>query len=73
LLFYGGAVILTAAAGYGLNWPFWLGLVTYTGSLLWQIYRLDIHNSDRCLQLFRFNRVTGFALLFGITGSALIV
>lgn len=69
--FYGLTVLLAGAAGYGLNWPFWIGLAGYAGCLSWQVYKLNIDDAQTCLSLFRFNSESGLVLLVGILGAIL--
>ena len=66
--FYGGAVALAMAAGAlaGLGIGFWVGVFAYAGHLIWQIWRLDVDDPDRCLALFRANRDAGLILLAAI-------
>jgi len=65
---YGGATVLwvIGAAFVGLNpWGYWLFLVP-AALLGWQIARLDILESERCLGLFKLNREVGLAVTFAI-------
>jgi len=59
-----------AAAGWGLAWPFWAGLVAAGLSLAWQIATLDIDDPAGCMVRFRSNKWTGLALFAGLLGTA---
>lgn len=72
IFIYTATVILAGMAGYGLHWPFWVGLCAYAVCLGWQVYRLDIHDPARCLELFRFNRFTGLVLFGAIMASVFL-
>jgi 4-hydroxybenzoate polyprenyltransferase len=67
-VFYGLAAILigfsgiTAHGGIG----FALGLAAFAGHLGWQIWRLNINDSDLCLALFKSNRDAGLILFAGL-------
>ena len=49
----------------------WRGLLLPAGLLLRQVVRLDIHNPERCLMLFRANRETGLAFAFALLVGAI--
>jgi len=67
-LFYGGAVLLMAAAGAvaGLGWPFYVLLLVGLCQLVWQAAAVDLDDPADCLAKFRSNRVFGWILLGGI-------
>ncbi len=62
--FYTLAVALLALAGWGAGAGvvFSLGLLAFAAHLTWQIRRLDIHDSLRCLAVFKSNRDAGLIL-----------
>jgi 4-hydroxybenzoate polyprenyltransferase len=72
-LFYGGAIMLFAAAFQSLGAPplAYLGLVGFTVHLAWQVRSLDIANPDLCLRLFKSNRDAGLILLAGLVAASL--
>jgi 4-hydroxybenzoate polyprenyltransferase len=72
-LFYATAVALIAAAGAsaGGGWVFWLAILAFAGHLAWQVVSLDIHDSPRCLALFKSNRDAGLVLFGGLFLDAL--
>src|SRR5665213_2383361 len=59
--FYAAAFTLILTAGFieHSGWPFAFLMLAAGAHMLWQIRTLDIHNSNRCLKLFRANRDTG--------------
>jgi 4-hydroxybenzoate polyprenyltransferase len=63
-LFYGIAVVLIGAAGFfaGAGVVFLIGLAAFAAHLGWQVVRLDIHDPDRCLALFKSDRDAGLIL-----------
>ncbi len=65
--FFGGMTALLALAGWlaGAGWPWYLGVAAAAAHALWQLARLDIHDAQRCLQLFRANRDLGLMVLAG--------
>jgi 4-hydroxybenzoate polyprenyltransferase len=71
-LFYASAVILIGAAGFAAhaNVIFAIGLVAFAVHLAWQIIRLDIADSERCLVLFKSNRDAGLILVAGLLADA---
>lgn len=71
--FYGGAVLLIAAAGWtaGLSWPFYPLLALAAGQLAWQVKTGDIDNSADCLTKFKSNRHFGWLLLAAIAAGRL--
>ena len=48
----------------GLGVLAWGGLLAAVVTLIWQVYRLDIHDPKRCLGLFKFSSWTGW--LYGL-------
>ena len=66
--FYGGAVLLWAAAGIfaGTHTMFALALSLAAAQLAWQIVTLDIHNPSNCLIRFKSNRLVGWVLFLGV-------
>jgi 4-hydroxybenzoate polyprenyltransferase len=73
-IFYGLAAVLIGVAGVlaGAGVPFWLGLAAFAAHLAWQIARLDIRDSARCLTLFKSNRDAGLLLFAGMVAAALL-
>jgi 4-hydroxybenzoate polyprenyltransferase len=67
-LFYGAAVILIGAAGFGAGAGvvFALCLVAFGGHLVWQVVRLDIADPDNCLAVFKSDRDAGLILFAGL-------
>jgi 4-hydroxybenzoate polyprenyltransferase len=74
VLFYGLALALIAVSGWlaGLGWAFWPLLAVAAGQLAWQVLRLDIDDSGRCLALFKSNRWFGWALLAAIVAGKVL-
>jgi 4-hydroxybenzoate polyprenyltransferase len=72
-IFYGLAVALIGLAGTlaGAGRLFWLGLAAFAAHLGWQIVRLDIHDPDVCLAVFKSDRDAGLVLFAGIVADAL--
>jgi 4-hydroxybenzoate polyprenyltransferase len=72
--FYAGTVVLFALAlvfaGAGL--ASFLGLAAFAAHLVWQVVRFDPDDGDRCLMLFRANRVGGLLLVAGLLADALL-
>ncbi len=66
--FYGATIILIALAGYqaGLAPVFYAALVPCALHLIWQAWRVDIHNSADCLTKFKSNRDFGLLLCAAI-------
>lgn len=58
-------IVLIGIAGAlaGLGPLFWPLLLAALGHLMWQLWALDIDNSDVCLALFKSNRFVGWILL----------
>ncbi|MFC7048977.1 4-hydroxybenzoate octaprenyltransferase [Emcibacter nanhaiensis] len=65
IIFYGiTAVLFTIAGGMtGLGLGFYVGIMAATVHLLWQIWSLEMDNTERCLKLFKSNRDFG-AIIF---------
>jgi 4-hydroxybenzoate polyprenyltransferase len=72
-IFYGLAVALIGLAGAlaGAGGLFGLGLAAFATHLGWQIVRLDIHDPDVCLAVFKSDRDAGLVLFAGIVADAL--
>ncbi|NVN85148.1 MAG: 4-hydroxybenzoate octaprenyltransferase [Rhodopseudomonas sp.] len=72
MAFYGLAVALIGAALMlaDARWPAWLGLAMFAAHLAWQIARLDIRDTARCLRLFKSNRDAGLLLAAGLLVDA---
>jgi 4-hydroxybenzoate polyprenyltransferase len=72
-IFYGLAAGLIGLAGAlaGAGALFWLGLAAFAAHLGWQIVRLDIHDPDVCLAVFKSDRDAGLILFAGIVADAL--
>jgi len=72
-IFYGLAVGLIGLAGAlaGAGGLFWLGLAAFAVHLGWQIVRLDVHDPDVCLAVFKSDRDAGLVLFAGIVADAL--
>jgi 4-hydroxybenzoate polyprenyltransferase len=73
-LFYGIAVILIGAAGYGAGagLVFALGLAAFAAHLCWQIARLDIADPENCLAVFKSDRDAGLILFAGLLLDAVL-
>jgi len=73
-LFYGLAAVLVGAAGFsaGGGIVFALFLLGFAAHLAWQIVRLDIHDADRCLALFKSDRDAGLILFVGLLLDAVL-
>lgn len=73
-LFSSAATVLIALAGWtaGAGAIFALGLAAFAAHLAWQIARLDIADSARCLRLFRSNRDAGLILFAGLVLDAFV-
>jgi len=65
-VFYSLAVVLAIVAGYGLRWPFYLGLIAFAAHLSWQVHRLRRDDAALALKLFKSNREAGLILLAAI-------
>ncbi len=66
--FYALAVAMLALAGWlaALAWPFYAGLAVVAAQFAWQVRRLDTDDPDRCLALFKSNRLAGLLVLGAI-------
>ena len=70
--FYGGAVVLIAAAGFLAQFSvhggfvFAATLALFAAHLAWQTARLDIASPDNCLTVFKSNRDAGLILFAGL-------
>ncbi|MCC6776869.1 MAG: 4-hydroxybenzoate octaprenyltransferase [Hyphomicrobiales bacterium] len=73
-LFYTGAVLLIAAAGWdaGGGVVFAIGLVAFAAHLAWQVVRLDIADPLNCLAVFKSNRDAGLILFAGLVLNSYI-
>ncbi|MDR3372325.1 MAG: 4-hydroxybenzoate octaprenyltransferase [Ancalomicrobiaceae bacterium] len=74
VILYAGALVMIglACAMAGAGIAAYLGLAAAAGHMGWQIWRLDIDDGDRCLQLFRSNRETGWLVFAGLVADAAI-
>ncbi len=72
-IFYGLAAALIGLAGAlaGAGPIFWLGLAAFAAHLAWQIVRLDTHDPDMCLAVFKSDRDAGLLLFAGMVADAL--
>lgn len=63
--FYALTIMLFALAGYlgGASIIFFAALIPAAGHFVWQVRKLDIHNSHNCLTLFKSNRNAGLLLV----------
>jgi 4-hydroxybenzoate polyprenyltransferase len=70
--FYAAAVVLLGIAGFGAGGGavFAGGLLIFAFHLAWQVRRLDIHDPDLCLVLFKANREAGLILFGGFALDA---
>jgi len=73
-LFFAIAVVLIAIAGWlaGGGVIFAAGLAAFALHLGWQVWQLDISNSDLCLRLFKSNRDAGLILFAGMILDAVL-
>jgi 4-hydroxybenzoate polyprenyltransferase len=64
-VFYALAFVLLCAAGAvaGLGLLFLLAMLAVGAHLAWQVWRLDIHDADNCLAVFRSNREVGLLVI----------
>jgi 4-hydroxybenzoate polyprenyltransferase len=67
-VFYGAALVLSAAAGVvgKLGIAFWVGLLAAALQLAWQAARVDTDDPADCLGKFRSNRIVGWLMFAGI-------
>ncbi len=74
ILFFATALVLIAVAGWtvGAGVAFYAGVGTAALHAAWQIRRLDIHDSENCLEVFRSNRDFGLAIFAGSLLAALL-
>ena len=72
--FYAAAVVLLAIAGFGAGAGviFLVGLAAFAMHLAWQITRLNIHDPDLCLTLFKSNRDAGLILFAALVLDAAV-
>jgi 4-hydroxybenzoate polyprenyltransferase len=72
--FYGAAVVLIAAAGFGAGGGpvFAASLMAFAAHLARQIFLLDIDDPDLCLAIFKSNRDAGLILFAGLILDALV-
>jgi 4-hydroxybenzoate polyprenyltransferase len=73
-IFYAGAIVLIAAAGFmaGGGIIFTIGIVAFATHLAWQVSRLDIGDSAHCLTLFKSNRDAGLILFAAMLVDAAV-
>jgi 4-hydroxybenzoate polyprenyltransferase len=73
-IFYGLAVVLIGLAGAlaGAGAIYWLGLAAFAVHLAWQIARLDIHDPEQCLAVFKSDRDAGLILFAGMLADAFL-
>jgi len=73
-LFYTIAVILFGMAGHasGQGGVYMLGVSFMIIHLIFQIGRVDLDNSESCLEVFRLNTWTGLILFAGVFGDQLL-
>ena len=71
-VFYAAALagLAVAGAASGLDWRFHLGLPAVAGHFAWRVATLDTGDPDRCLALFRSNRLAGFLVVGAIAFGA---
>ncbi|SNY92511.1 4-hydroxybenzoate polyprenyltransferase [Cohaesibacter sp. ES.047] len=71
MFFYGVMVVFMASAlvSSGVSWPAFVGLGAATLHMGWQIWKLDIHDAEQCLALFRSNTQIGWLLFVGLLAS----
>ncbi len=73
VILYVSALMLFAIA-FGLarvGLPAWIGLACVGMHMAWQVTRLDIHDPNKCLRLFKSNSVLGLFMFVGLTASVL--
>ena len=73
-VFYAGAVVLMAAAGFAaqLSWPFYGLLLLSAGQLVWQVKSLHMDDAADCLAKFKSNRLFGWGLLAAIIAGKVL-
>ncbi|SCA57173.1 4-hydroxybenzoate polyprenyltransferase [Candidatus Terasakiella magnetica] len=64
-VFYGLTILLIGLAGYfaQVSMLFYLGLGATALHLIWQIFKVDIHDPQNCLIIFKSNKYFGWILL----------
>lgn len=69
--FYLFTILALTVAGsmMDLYVPFYIGMAGAAAHLFWQIKYLDIDDSDRCLMLFKSNKLFGAIVLFAIVAG----
>lgn len=67
-LFFLTMILLLIGGGLKakLNWPYILAIGCVTSHALWQLASLDIHDSSKCLRLFKANHWIGLIIFTGI-------
>jgi 4-hydroxybenzoate polyprenyltransferase len=73
-IFYGLAVVLIGLAGVlaGAGTIYGIGLAAFAAHLAWQIARLDIHDPELCLAVFKSDRDAGLILFAGMLSDAFV-
>ncbi len=73
-VFFAAALGLFLAAGLtaGAGWPFVLFIAAPAGHAVWQVARLKIGDSARCLALFRSNTQFGWLMMAALVAVALL-
>jgi 4-hydroxybenzoate polyprenyltransferase len=73
-IFYGLAVVLIGLAGVlaGAGTIYGIGLAAFAAHLAWQIARLDIHDPELCLAVFKSDRDAGLILFAGMLADAFV-
>lgn len=72
LLGLGAAFALVVPVGPMWALPAWMALATGAAQMIWQISKLDIHNGDQCLRLFKSNNLFGLIVFSGLAASVLL-
>ncbi len=72
LLGIGAAYMLVVPFGLAWTSPAWIALVIGAGQMAWQILKLDIHDGDQCLRLFKSNNQFGLILFAGLAASIVL-
>lgn len=72
--FYTLALVLFGLAGWAdsLSWPFYPLLAVAGGHLFWQIWTLDINDTQDCLDKFKSNRIFGWLMMIAIVAGKLM-
>ncbi|OJX09520.1 MAG: 4-hydroxybenzoate polyprenyltransferase [Caedibacter sp. 37-49] len=70
-LFFLVMILFLIAGGFKANfsWSYSLAVALVTAHALWQLANLDIHDSTKCLRLFKANHWIGLIVLIGIIFS----